>query len=202
MKNSKTYAWVITLLAAFGGYMLLKRGKQSNLPSLVTNNDNSMKLYEQYDYRAHGDSIARGYRNNNPLNLDQSANAWKGKIKPSQDKRFETFVSQPYGYRAALITMRTYISKYGLNTIYEIINRWAPADDGNNLLSYTKNVCNVINSRFGMNVTPDTVVTRDNKDLLTKMAYAMTISENGDKEYARALGLPNMDIINLGWSLI
>lgn len=201
MSNTSTnIAWLVTLAAAFGGIWLLKRSRQSNIPSLV--NNGNMNTYPNYDLRQYGEKLTRGWRNNNPLNIDQSGNAWQGKVKPSQDKRFETFVSLPYGYRAAIKTMQTYIRKYGLNTIYKIINRWAPAEDSNNPVSYTNNVCKIINERLGGNVTPDTVVSVNSKDLLTKMAYAMSLIENGDKEYARMLGLPNMDVINIAWGLI
>ena len=204
--ESKNIAWLVTAICAFGAYIMLRRTGSSNVPSLVENDntDNDMLAkFTQYDMRSHGANLSRGYRNNNPLNIDQSSNAWKGKVTPPEDKRFETFVSLPYGYRAALMTMRTYITKYGLNTIYKIINRWAPASDGNNPLSYANNVCKIINERLGWGgVTPDTVVARTDEDLLTAMAYAMSIVENGDKEYARALGLPNMEIIKQGWRLI
>lgn len=145
--------------------------------------------------------LPRGYRNNNPLNIRISNNSWRGKITPSGDSAFEQFTSMPYGYRAALVTMRTYIKKYGCDTIAKIISRWAPANE-NNTLGYIRSVVNIINERLGGTVTPDTIVTRDNKTLLCDMAYAMSIVENGDKEYTRALGLPNMNTINEAWRLI
>ena len=173
----------------------------------TTNNPN-------YDMRQYGNAISRGYRNNNPLNIDENGTKWQGRVAPSQDKRFVTFGSLPWGYRAAMVTMRTYITKYGLNTIFQIINRWAPASDGNYPVSYAANVCRIINEQLGGNVTPDTVVAKDNRDLLTKMAYAMSIVENGKthkytnngKEVTINLketyGLPNMNIINEAWRLI
>lgn len=139
--------------------------------------------------------LPRGYRNNNPLNIRISSNAWKGKVTPNTDGAFEQFVSMPYGYRAALATMRTYITKYGLNTVSKIITRWAPANE-NNTLGYIKHVCDYTG------LTPDTIVNRNDRDTLTKMAYGMSLVENGNKEYTRLLGLPNMDIINQGWELL
>lgn len=189
MIKSTTYAWAITLAAVGGAILLLKRS-QSNPPSLITNDD------MQTDPK-----LPRGYRNNNPLNIRKSANAWKGKINPSQDSAFEQFVSMQYGYRAALALMRTYIKKYGCDTIAKIITRWAPANE-NNTLGYIRSVVNIINERLGGTVTPDTIVTRDNDTLLCDMAYAMSIVENGDKEYTRALGLPDMYTIKSGWRLL
>jgi hypothetical protein len=184
MKNSKTYAWGITLLAAFGAYIVLRRNKHSNPPSLITT-----------DNMTTDPNLPRGYRNHNPLNIRISNNEWKGKISPSGDPAFEQFISMPYGYRAALVLMRNYINKYGCNTVQKIIERWAPPTE-NNTLAYIQHVCNY------SGLTPDTVVNANDKDTLTKMAYAMSIIENGNTEYTRMFGLPNMEIINEGWRLI
>ena len=185
MTKSTTYAWAITLLAAGAAWYIYRR-RQSNPPSLLTNENNMLTTDPK---------LPRGYRNNNPLNIRISSNAWKGKIKPSGDKAFEQFASMPYGYRAALVLMRNYISKYGCNTVEKIISRWAPPSE-NNTLAYIKHVCDY------SGLTPDTVVARNDKDTLTKMAYAMSIIENGNTEYTRMLGLPNMETINEGWRLI
>lgn len=193
VSNSSKIAWGVTLLAAAGVWLIARsRRNSSSIPTLVNNNTDNMTT---------DPNLPRGYRNNNPLNIRISSNKWKGKLNPSGDSAFEQFVTMPYGYRAALVTMRNYISKYGLNTISQIISRWAPANE-NNTLGYIQHVCKIINERLDGNVTPDTVVAKDNRDLLTKMAYAMSIVENGDREYTRALGLPNMNIINEAWSLI
>ena len=184
MNNSRYIAWVITFLA-IGGIVLLNRRK-SNPPSLITNNNYDMSTDPK---------LPRGYRNNNPLNIRISTNAWKGKVSPNTDGAFEQFMDMAYGYRAALATMRTYIKKYGCDTVEKIINRWAPPTE-NNTLGYIKRVCDTAQ------LTPDTVVKRDDKDTLTKMAYAMSLVENGNTEYTRMMGLPNMDIINEGWRLL
>lgn len=196
MRTATKYAWAITL-AAIGGAILLLKRSQSNPPSLITNDD------MQTDPK-----LPRGYRNNNPLNIDYNVrNQWKGQLgiepeSPKYKQRFALFSSMPYGYRAALVLMRNYIKNYGLNTIFEIINRWAPSEDNNYPVSYAKNVCRIINEKWGSSVTPDTVVARNDKDTLTKMAYAMSIIENGNTEYTRMLGLPNMEIINEAWRLL
>lgn len=67
---------------------------------------------------------SRGLRNNNPLNIRHSADVFQGEIK-GEDKSFKTFSSMPYGYRAAFVTLATYLSR-GWNTIEKIITRWAP----------------------------------------------------------------------------
>lgn len=173
-------------MCAVGGYILLRRASSSNTPSLVTTNDYDMSTDK---------NLPRGYRNNNPLNIRISSNAWKGKVSPNTDGAFEQFKTMAYGYRAALATMRTYITKYGLNTVAKIIERWAPANE-NNTLAYISHVCEFTG------LTPDTVVNRNDQDTLTKMAYGMSLVENGNKAYTRALGLPDMAVINEGWRLL
>ena len=79
----------------------------------------------------------RGYRNNNPLNIRHNADVFQGEIK-GNDKSFKTFSSMPYGYRAAFVTLGTYLSR-GWNTIEKIISRWAPPSE-NNTEGYIKSV--------------------------------------------------------------
>lgn len=135
--------------------------------------------------------LPRGYRNNNPLNIRINPhNQWKGKVIPSKDKAFEQFVGMEYGYRAALSLLRTYIRKYGCNTVAKIITRWAPENE-NNTQAYIHSVC-----KFA-DLTPDLAVKTTDRDTLTKMAYAMSIVENGSVP-----GYPDMEIINKGWDLL
>jgi len=167
---------------------LRHRSSQDTTATLITNNGGGNTMTTD-------PKLPRGYRNNNPLNIRISGNAWKGKVSPNTDGAFEQFKSMAYGYRAALATMRTYIKKYGCNTVSKIISRWAPSNE-NNTLGYIQHVCDFTG------LTPDTIVGRDDKDTLTKMAYGMSLVENGNKEYTRMLGLPNMETINEGWRLL
>lgn len=124
------------------------------------------------------DTTVRGYRNNNPLNIRLSSNNWKGEIKPSADKSFCQFQTMAYGFRAAMVCIRTYITKHNCNTLQEIINRWAPWTDGNNPLNYAKKVMNTFPDTFP---DKDTVIDYHNKNQMTKLVYAMAIVENGSE---------------------
>jgi len=84
--------------------------------------------------------MTRGIRNNNPLNLRCSSSPWKGKVLVNNDGTFEQFISMYYGFRAAILTIETYIIKYGCNTIRTIINRWAPPNE-NHTSNYINFVC-------------------------------------------------------------
>lgn len=72
----------------------------------------------------------RGIRNNNPANIRRGCN-WQGLAKTQTDREFCQFISMTWGVRALLVTLRTYVVKYKLHTIPEIIQRWAPPEDGN-----------------------------------------------------------------------
>ena len=77
----------------------------------------------------------RGIRNNNPANIRRGCN-WKGLAEKQTDKEFCQFVTMTWGVRALLVTLRTYVRKYHLHTVREIITRWAPPSDGNNTEKY------------------------------------------------------------------
>lgn len=81
----------------------------------------------------------RGMRNNNPFNIRKSDNNWYGKISGT-DNEFETFDTPIHGYRAGLVLLRTYYTKYHCNTIRSVIVRFAPATE-NNTDSYIKFLC-------------------------------------------------------------
>jgi len=72
----------------------------------------------------------RGYRNRNPGNIDYNpANAWQGQVgieTNGNPPRFAAFSSHEYGIRALAALLTTYYDRYGLDTIRDIINRWAP----------------------------------------------------------------------------
>ena len=186
------YAWAITAVALVTSFVLLRR-RSSNPPSLI-NTDYDMSTNQK---------LPRGYRNNNPLNIRFNAgNAWKGKVLPNTDKNntFEQFINLAYGYRAALSLLRTYIRKYGCNTVAKLITRWAPPTE-NNTNGYINHVCEFV-SDLGTPITADTTLATTDRDKLCKIAYAMSIVENGITPETKAAGLPNMEIINEAWKLL
>jgi len=103
-------------------------------------------------------TTTRGIRNRNPLNIRLSRYRWQGQtnsptpspsLPPMQGDRegllgdvsFCTFTSMHYGFRAAIVLMRNYITRYKANTIERIITRWAPPSDGNRTDKYINDVC-------------------------------------------------------------
>jgi hypothetical protein len=112
----------------------------------------------------------RGLRNNNPLNIRHNTDTFQGEIKGS-DKAFKTFITMPYGYRAAFVTLATYHSK-GYNTIEKIIPRWAPPNE-NNTGNYISNV-----ARWSGVPRNKELTAADGADYILIVA-AMSFIENG-----------------------
>ena len=113
---------------------------------------------------------SRGLRNNNPLNIRHNAEHFQGEIK-GRDKSFKTFSSLPFGYRAGIVILGTYLSR-GLNTIEKIITKWAPTTE-NDTESYISNV-----ERWSGIPRNKQLTASDGSDYILIVA-AMSFVENG-----------------------
>jgi hypothetical protein len=51
-------------------------------------------------------------------------------------------------------------------------------------------------------IAPSQYVSPNNRDQMCKLAYAMSIVENGQTAATREAGLPNMEYIYQGWELL
>lgn len=116
-------------------------------------------------------TIPRGIRNNNPLNI-RVGNNWKGEVANPTDKQFEQFSTMVDGCRAGFKLLMKYIQKYKLNTVELIINRWAPPSE-NNTKKYIEMVCE--NSGLRKNQ----IIDIRNANMMIKLFQAMVIVENG-----------------------
>ncbi len=81
----------------------------------------------------------RGVRNNNPGNLEDSSNQWDGQV--GSDGRFCKFSTPEHGLRAMFKLVNNYGTRYNLDTIEEIIGRWAPNSE-NDTKGYIQFVAN------------------------------------------------------------
>lgn len=130
--------------------------------------------------------MSRGLRNNNPGNIRRSRVRYKGEVHPSRDPEFKEFSSVAYGYRAMFVLLDTYRSRYGLTTIRQMLNRYAPPEE-----NFTEGYIRYVADYSG--VLPDeTVDTRDERDMIPIVA-AMSKIENG----VAAL----RDDVERGWEL-
>lgn len=115
--------------------------------------------------------LPRGMRNNNPGNIRKGSSNWEGKIPNGTDTAFEQFQTFAYGTRAMIYLLRKYITN-GYNTLDKIINRWAPASDGNVPSNYIFSV----SAQGGL--VPTQILTAD-KETLRKLVIPMADVENG-----------------------
>jgi hypothetical protein len=122
-------------------------------------------------------SGVRGLRNNNPGNIRKSADAWKG-LRPEQtDSAFFQFTEPKYGVRALGKVLLNYRAKYGLATVRDIINRWAPPVE-NNTTAYVSQVSRALK------VQPDQSI--DVQARLPELTAAIIVHENGMNPYTEA----------------
>ena len=116
--------------------------------------------------------MSRGLRNNNPGNIRRSRVRYKGEVQPSRDPEFKEFSTMAYGYRAMFVLLDTYRSRYGLNTIRQMLNRYAPPEE-----NFTEGYVRFVADYSG--VMPDEIIdTRAEMDMIP-IVSAMSKIENG-----------------------
>ncbi|MDA0130636.1 structural protein [Vibrio sp. MarTm2] len=116
----------------------------------------------------------RGVRANNPLNIESNVNNnWLGKVTPSVDSRFETFQAPEYGFRAGAKLLRdTYQGRYGLESIRELIHKFAPSHENN-----SDHYAEFVAKRVG--VSPDAPIDLRSDNTLARLIHSMSIMEVG-----------------------
>lgn len=84
-------------------------------------------------------NMSRAEKNHNPLNIRENERSnydWEGEAATDIDSEMEEFISDEYGFRAGTRILMTYDRKYGVNTINDIIYKWAPPEDKNDTEGY------------------------------------------------------------------
>ena len=116
--------------------------------------------------------MSRGLTNCNPGNIRQSKTRYKGERRPSRDSEFKEFESMAYGYRAMFVLLDTYSRCYGLCTIRQMLNRYAPPVE-----NFTEGYIRFVSEKTG--IAPDEIVnSRAARDMVPIVA-AMSQIENG-----------------------
>ncbi|PJC85707.1 structural protein [Vibrio sp. HA2012] len=118
----------------------------------------------------------RGVRNNNPLNIKRG-NDWNGETDIPLDPVFESFKEPKYGFRAGAKLLRNYQSLYGLNTIRELINRFAPYSE-NNTQAYVAFVAKE------MGVGENEPLDLSSDSTLAKLIHTMSKMESGNGAFS------------------
>lgn len=121
-------------------------------------------------------TMTRGLRNNNPGNI-RHGDQWYGMSPTQSDSEFVTFDSPVMGLRALMTLLHNYYTRYGLDTVQDIISRWAPPTE-NDTQSYIQNVAN--HTGF----EPLQILDLKNSTTLIALAQAITSQENGLIPYA------------------
>jgi hypothetical protein len=119
----------------------------------------------------------RGIRNNNPGNIRHSGSQWQGMAAQQTDTAFVQFVSPEYGIRALAKLLANYYTRDGLNTVRQIISKYAPSNE-NNTDAYAQAVARALG------VTPDTVISVPQH--LAALVEAIIQHENGQQPYQMA----------------
>lgn len=122
--------------------------------------------------------VPLGLKLSNPLNIKRSGASWAGKSAVQGHPVFETFDSAYYGIRAAARILINYGRIHKLDTLAEIIHRWAPPDDDNDTGNYVDFVASKLD------VKPDTALNLEDEDVLTALVKAMMHMEIGSVPYS------------------
>lgn len=120
----------------------------------------------------------RGIRNNNPGNIRHDQN-WQGLNPKSRelDSAFCVFITPEYGIRALAKVLINYKKIHGLNTVRQIIGRYAPPNE-NQTQAYIQTVAGQIG------VYPDTVIDIEKRGILAVFIKAVIRMENGIQPYS------------------
>lgn len=131
----------------------------------------------------------RGIRNNNPGNIRWGDN-WQGLIASHMrtDKSFCQFTEPVYGIRAICVILVNYGSKTGqpgiggpgIDTVREVIGRWAPPNE-NDTEAYIASVAKAVG------VDANKHIDLTSPDVLRKMVPAIIQHENGAQPYSAEL---------------
>lgn len=117
--------------------------------------------------------LPRGIRNNNPGNI-RRGQPWLGLSDTQTDGDFDQFISPEYGIRALGLLLTNYQRRSGLNTIAQIISRYAPTNENN-----TQAYINSVSAQLG--VDPNERI--DVASNLTNLIPAIILHENGQQPF-------------------
>lgn len=129
--------------------------------------------------------MARGYRNCNPGNIRNSSVKYQGE-KKSTDVAYKQFKSMAWGFRAMFVLLHTYQVRYGLKTLQQMIERYAPPSE-NDTTGYVSHI-----TRRTRIADISNVDTRNEKQMIP-LVTAMAVMENGIE--------PDADDVHKGWEL-
>lgn len=118
--------------------------------------------------------MTRELRLNNPMGIKYSSDKFQGEVRPSSDAVFKQFITEVEGIRAGAKILLTYFNLYSLNTVAQIIARWAPGNE-NDTEAYIADVV----QRTGF--YENQIVNLIDSNVLKKLVAAIIYHENGQE---------------------
>lgn len=128
------------------------------------------------------EGTTRGARNNNPGNIEDGPFARSLPGYAGSDGRFAKFDTPQEGQQAAEVLLTNYGQK-GVNTLSGIVNRWAPASDGNDTKAYVAK----LSQETG--IPPDQPINLEDPKVRSAVAKAMFKQESGGGSRATRAGI-------------
>lgn len=116
----------------------------------------------------------RGIRNNNPGNIQKGV-GFAGEVE-GNDSRFATFRTPEDGIRATARNLLTYQRQHGLDTVREIVSRWAPPSE-NDTGAYAQQVARALGVEAGERLD------LTDPGTLERLTAAIIRHENGMQPY-------------------
>ncbi len=114
---------------------------------------------------------ARGIRNNNPGNI-RLGGGWAGLVENQSDEIFCVFADMQHGIRALIKLLMAYWRRYGLNSVHNVISRYALSSE-NNTIAYE----NAVAAALG--VKPHQKIDQGDPQVLFMLAKAIARYECG-----------------------
>jgi hypothetical protein len=125
-----------------------------------------------------------GIRNNNPLNIRElpgDTTIWLGEAAQDTSPFYEEFSTPQAGLRAGALLLINYRRIYGIDTVDGLIERFAPAKDGNP----TKEYVSFVSKRLG--VGSEDRINLGDPAILLPLLKALIHFENGYQPYSDTL---------------
>ena len=114
-------------------------------------------------------SGTRGVKNNNPLNLSYLP----GQGAVGSDGRFGRYATMEQGISADTRQLMLYQDRDKLSSIRQLVSKWAPSSDGNDVASYVAQVSQQ------MGISPDAPLDLHNAAVAQSLVTAMAKRESG-----------------------
>ncbi|MCF0199088.1 MAG: hypothetical protein HUK02_07160 [Bacteroidaceae bacterium] len=112
-------------------------------------------------------------RNCNPLNLRRTGKLWQGLRACQTDRTYYQFENMAWGYRAAFVVARIFVTCRGCDTLEKLVARWTSGLGAYEASLYLRRVC--VLTRF----EKDDKICPFNAQQMIPLVMAMSRVENG-----------------------